>query len=537
MKIGNGQNWSFLNGSWADGPEAGLIPPEGGGKAHIAVTHDREYSDTSARFRFMFRAIHGGARLLFRVQDSMRYYALDIPWCGQQNRNRHFWAGIILADGTPLQRYLHLDRVPGICPEHDRWYEGRVECTGTRIRAWIDGRPAGDICDDTYARGRVGLMGLVTSGNMTPHFAGLQVEGDAVNPSPWNGLALPPEHWITPCREVDPEAFQTFANIIMSKSGELAVSVSFGEPGKGEVRRAVWVRSSNGGRTWSDPEPAGSEQMAAKLWIAADFDTSFLKRDGTWVCVHCEPDAEAAEALSIYESVDEGRTWTGPKPLNVRGEWPAEMAPRFFVYQNPMLRLRDGTLLLTVICSSRVGYYGGRTSTNYVLRSTDDGETWAAPVRCDRDNGYRQDNRWFCPGDFSELGLAEVTDNVVMGFGRPGPWPTMWQVLSMDGGKTWEPAAMGSFPGYCVTLTRTASGAMVAIHRFPYLTANVSHDGGLTWDAGTIIDYPIWANHHTVEVEPNVVLPVYMGHIVEKGQADVRILRLRVTGKGLVLAD
>ena len=119
----------------------------------------------------------------------------------------------------------------------------------------------------------------------------------------------------------------------------------------------------------------------------------------------------------------------------------------------------------------------------------------------------------------------------------------MWQVQSNDGGQTWEPAAFGAFPGYCIpkgrsdlfTLTSTVSGALVAVHRFPYLGANVSYDGGITWDAGTIIDYPLWANHKALEVEPDVVLVVYMGHIVEPGQADNRILRLRVTKHRLAL--
>lgn len=102
LQIGDGSNWSFLDGKWKDGPEGQLIPPDEGGKAYLAVAHKDEYSDFSARFRFKFRYPHAGARFLFRVQDSMRYYALDIPWCGQQNRNRHFWTGIVRADGSPL---------------------------------------------------------------------------------------------------------------------------------------------------------------------------------------------------------------------------------------------------------------------------------------------------------------------------------------------------------------------------------------------------------------------------------------------------
>ena len=54
--------------------------------------------------------------------------------------------------------------------------------------------------------------------------------------------------------------------------------------------------------------------------------------------------------------------------------------------------------------------------TNYVFRSTDDGETWSAPVRCDSNNPHMEgDNRWFCPANFSEVGMAEVTDDVMDG--------------------------------------------------------------------------------------------------------------------------
>ena len=114
----------------------------------------------------------------------------------------------------------------------------------------------------------------------------------------------------------------------------------------------------------------------------------------------------------------------------------------------------------------------------------------------------------------------------------------MWQVQSNDGGQTWQPAAYAPFPGYCSTVTSMASGALVAVHRFPYLCANVSYDGGVTWDAGTILDCAIWANHRAIQVEPDVLLVLYMGDIIEPGQADDnRILRLRVTKQGLAVDE
>ncbi len=526
-RIGDGGEWSFLGGVWADGPDGELSPPESGGEPNFAVLHGREYSDVDMRCRFKFRWGHGGARLLFRVQDSMRYYALDIPWCGQQNRNRHFWAGIVLADGTPLQRYLNLGLVTGICPEHERWYQARVQCVGSRIRAWIDGRPVADIEDRTLAAGRMGLMGEATAGHGTPVFADVQVAGQEVGPSPWQGLAAPPKHWITPCPEVDPETYQGYPSMVKSNSGALMVSLPFHDPNGGPPpRRVVWVRSSDGGRTWSEPE---------EPTLPAGLGGVFVKQDGTWACVHRDVPGMGLEGMVMFESRDEGKTWSDAGPLKIVGELLEDFPPEAGPSGRPV-RLRDGALVAPLFCGVDHGkppYEGGHVvSTNFVIRSTDDGATWSAPVRCDRNNAPDQ-TRWHCPGNFSEMGMAEAADNVVMGFGRPGPWPYMWQVLSRDGGKSWEPAAFAPFPGYCSSLTSTASGALVAVHRFPYLAANLSYDGGITWDAGTIIDYPTWANQHALEVEPDVVFVLYMGHIIDKGQPDVRAIRLRVTGEGL----
>jgi hypothetical protein len=59
-------------------------------------------------------------------------------------------------------------------------------------------------------------------------------------------------------------------------------------------------------------------------------------------------------------------------------------------------------------------------------------------------------------------------------------------------------------------MAMTASGAMVCAHRYPHYAVNVSRDGGLHWDAGTVIDYPVWAMGTVTEVEPDVLLCTYM---------------------------
>jgi hypothetical protein len=537
-EIGDGDQWSFLNGAWQDGPEGALFPPDGGGKEYLAVINKRAYSDFEARFRFKFRHPHGGARFLFRLQDAQHYYALDIPWCGQQNRNRHFWAGIVKVDGKPLQPYLDLQLITGVAPRHDYWYQGRVKCTGPRIQAWIEGRLAADLEDSTFASGRVGLMSLITAGKNSPHFADLEVSGTFQKDTVWRDLEAPAKHWITPNPEVDPETYQTYpSHIVRSKSGELAFVIPYGNPSRGETGKKVWVRSTDKGRTWSKPEPASfPARNPATAFAGNSLGPVVVQEDGTWVSFYFKEEGPIEEAMYAFESKDEGRTWDRRRTVEVQGDWPEEFRLPVSNYDRP-LQLRDGTFLLAVSGKVADPPDFHEVSTNFVFRTTDEGETWSAPVRCDRNNrlpGDKED-RWWCPADFSELALAEVGDNAIIGFGRPRPWPYMWQVQSNDGGHSWAPAAFGPFPGYCITLTRTVSGALVALKRFPYFSANVSWDGGVTWDAGTIVDYPLWANHHAIEAEPDVVLVTYLGHIVEPGQPDVRMLRLRVTRDGLIL--
>jgi hypothetical protein len=538
LHIGEERSWSFMHGKWADGPDDELVPPTGRDVEYMAVKHDEAYADFTARFRFRFRGGYGGARFLFRVQDSRRFYALDIPRCGQQNVARHFWAGIVVADGTPLQRYLNFNLVPGLCARCQDWYEARVEVKGSRLRAWIEGRLVADVEDSTYEVGRLGLCSIVTATFDGANFARLEVQGTPVRGPEWHGLETQRPHWITPCPETDPNVPQSFGNLIQSKSGGVALGIIFGNPNNGEVRRGVIVRSTDGGRTWSPPEAPMLQPRGGEGGYVLGGRANFVRQDGTWVCVFVK-DNKIKGYLYSYESPDEGRTWIGPRPLNIQGEWPEHWVP---VETWRVVRMHDGVLVLPVIAGFNEfgkGDYLFRTS--FTLRSEDDGLTWSQPVWCDSQNSFpKQSIEINTPGHrfaaiIVEVAVAEVTDNVLLGIGRPLRDPYMWQIQSNDGGRTWEPAAIGPFPGYCPSLTRTASGALVATTRFPHFAAHLSRDNGRTWDLPVIVDYAMWANQEAIEVEPDVVLVSYMGDILGPGKADSRIARLRVTPEGLRL--
>ena len=526
MQIGEGSGWTFLNGAWQDGPDGELGPPDGTRVEYLAVREEEAFGDFTASFRFRLRNITP-VRFLFRLQDSRRFYALDIPFGGQQFRSRACWAGMVVADGTPLQRYLNFGLVPGLCACLGRWYDVRVRATGPRLQAWIDDTPVADVEDCTYDSGRIGLGTLQTPYTEAPRFDQVRIEGNQQTPPDWPGLLASPPHWITPCPETDPDTYQSYASIIKSNSGEVTLYLTYGNPNAVERRRAVFIRSQDGGRTWENPEPATLE---------AGFGGPFVRRDDTWVCLHANPD-DADAPLVAYESADDGRTWQGPKPLRIAGGWPSEWRAG-----GPWraVRLHDGALVVPIMVTPADEPQAPTQCpfwTTLVIRSEDDGHSWSAPVLCDADTrGAHQPPAMLrYAARYYEVAMDEAEPGVLVGIGRPDRDPYMWQLRSEDGGRAWEPAAIGHFPGFCPSLTRTASGALVATTRYPHFAAHLSRDSGRTWSRPIIIDYAIWANQQAVEIEPDVVLVTYMGHIMDPGQADSRIARLRVTDQGLVL--
>lgn len=525
LRLGEGA-WTYLNGAWTEGADGELAPPDGTAVEYIAVREDAAYRDFTASFRFKLRSVVT-VRFLFRLRDSRRFYAFEIPFGGQQFRSRACWAGMVVADGTPLQRYLSFGMAPGLCACLGQWYDVRVEAAGPRLRAWINDIPVADVEDHTYTEGRVGFASIQTPYIEAPRIDRVTIAGETYPPNAWSGLRAPAQHWITPCREVDPETYQSYAGLLKTESGEAVLNLTYGNPNCEGPRRAVFIRSRDEGKTWGQPEPSTLEP---------GFGGPFVRRDGTWVCVHSgkkNPDM----GVHCYESGDEGRTWRGPHELRIADGWPAEWRA---VSAWPAVRMRDGALVLPLICAVTDEPKAPSTQpfcSAMVLRSEDDGHTWSAPVLCDadaRDSSLPPALLKYA-GRFYEVAMDETEPGVLVGIGRPDRDPYMWQLRGEDGGRSWEPAAVGHFPGFCPSLTRTASGALVATTRFPHFSARVSHDGGRTWSLPVILDYPAWANQRAVEIEPDVVLITYMGHIMDPGQPDSRIARLRVTGQGLAL--
>ncbi|MDP6107631.1 MAG: hypothetical protein QGI33_04260, partial [Candidatus Brocadiia bacterium] len=83
-------------------------------------------------------------------------------------------------------------------------------------------------------------------------------------------------------------------------------------------------------------------------------------------------------------------------------------------------------------------------------------------------------------------------------------------------------------------LVGTRSGYLVLVKRGPGLSLNISTDGGLNWDEGTIIDFCTSFNGQAIEAEPDVVLVAYPEAMGETLRRPMRMQRIRITPDGPV---
>jgi len=497
LKIGEGAGWSFLGGPWTEDKDGIIRPPDRRNLHSRAFCKARAFKDLTAEFEFNgnYRETGtGSAGLILRAADAHHFYFVWFPWGGQQLRAKHFWAAVAKVEGDGYLRNIKAAWVPGVPSETDRWYNVRVTAEGPTIRVWVDGRRALDVIDSSYSSGYVGLAGYGWYMFRTIRISGREV---------------PPPTWKDPT-EIPTHAFTVGLTSENMPSGCVAPN--------GDVLLAAGntlVRSTDKGRTWGKAEP-----LPDKLGTVTDYgNTMFRTPTGRLIVMLYRPQADIqkpAPEILIAESPDNGRTWSDPVPSQVAPNWPAQ--PKNLVPYGPLVATQDETLLRFLLGGVKeendtftdVRTWSAIHCKAFVIRSTDGGKSWSAPIEIDRPS-WCDTPRGKIPGS---LDLTEPTGvaigNVVTVLVRPVYSPTMWQCWSHNAGATWDAAARATFPGYAQSMVRTRSGAILCAHRYPHYSVNISTDGGLNWDEGTVVDYPVWAMGCMIEVEPDTVLCTYM---------------------------
>ena len=190
-------------------------------------------------------------------------------------------------------------------------------------------------------------------------------------------------------------------------------------------------------------------------------------------------------------------------------------APGGMMVYNSSAFLHQGKLWMTAVYGfDEAPKDGGRgTSSVWVVRSEDDGNTWEVlPVAMGTPGGLGFDESALC-----DNGRGEIL--CVM---RPTPETyNSYQCFSRDGGKTWSAPQDCGFWGYPSNLLRLKDGLLLCTYgyrRDPMgVRAVLSSDGGHTWDvenetvircdgwgSGSDLGYPI-----SVEIEPGHIFTLY----------------------------
>jgi hypothetical protein len=176
--------------------------------------------------------------------------------------------------------------------------------------------------------------------------------------------------------------------------------------------------------------------------------------------------------------------------------------------------LPGGAWILGVYREEGGEAYGG------IIRSTDGGRTWCAPIPIGKGSGVRLD---------AETDVVLLRDGTLYAALR-GDRVNMHFATSGDGGLTWSQVKDIGFRGHCPHFTRLSTGEILLTHRLPATALHVSRDEAKSWQGPYAIDEVGGAYASTVELKDGSVLVVYY----EEGEGSaVRARRFRMKADGV----
>jgi hypothetical protein len=236
-----------------------------------------------------------------------------------------------------------------------------------------------------------------------------------------------------------------FPKMVIRADGELLCTFKTGSPHAGKTGRASLARSSDGGRSWSQPVtvldfPDADDSLDA-VGELPDGTLIFAAVSYTWKGEKLTNDADKDFRAGTYVlfSKDDGRHWSTPAKVNTE--------PYTWAYPyGRIVRLDDGTLLLSC--------FGG-----YIPKGPEDSR---AELEQMLKNGQKPLKPESERGNFCFL------------------------VRSRDGGKTWgDPSLIARYHNE-VTLIALKNGGLMAVIRSDeggHLSSTFSTDRGRSWSA------------------------------------------------------
>jgi len=533
LHIGDGADWHFVNGDWVDGEDGLLSVPEEIIRSegynmqgfHWAFHRKLCYQDCTVRFEVSLEP-HTDAGIILRARDESHFYLLHFPNCGQACRAQHFWVALSKMDDSGYLKCVKMEMVRRVPSTTKLWLPAEVTFVGRRILVRVGDYGYFEAEDDTYpGPGHLGVYLVFRAG--VAQIRNLVVEGAPGSVSPWREDVRQPTNWFHPLPTAE-SVWQQPVDLKRFPDGGLLLlyNLQLEKRADEEAQAAPHlVRSADGGRTWSDPEPFPLVD-SEKSWTPPRMH---LTPAGRLIAMF-----KAEPGWLASESPDRGHTWSEPVPTNLPTSRPHLHG--FGVSPQGFLNLDDGSMLLLMLGghelkdpSHNIWTWGSAHCQAFSCRSEDDGRTWSEPVNMDTPGFDAEGNQYEGNLDLTEPSAVQLANGRIMAFIRPIYSPWMWETWSDDGGVTWGPCVRGPFPGYAApNMVRTASGALLIAHRLPWLTVHCSLDGGRTWQ-GTIIDNGGWSMGSMCEVEPDVVLHCYW----DAYESLMRVQLIQVTPSGI----
>jgi Neuraminidase (sialidase) len=267
--------------------------------------------------------------------------------------------------------------------------------------------------------------------------------------------------------------------------------------------RICMVRSSDDGKTWSEPVVVYDD-----LYENRDPHVSQLK-DGTIVITFFSLKPYPVNGRTVLHrtqmirSTDNGKTWIDdPASFSVENEdWYCSA---------PVRELEDGTLVFPVYHQDgdRELGWGG------VFLSYDNGKNWSSVVPIGKEaNLYLA----------AETDVIRLNDGAWMAVLRGQKEIPMHYSISKDQGKTWSPAKSIGFAGHSPHLNRMSTGEILLTYRGAirkkgidwnvvssiYTAMRISFDEGATWQGPYLMSKSSGAYPSTVELKDKSVLMIF----------------------------
>ncbi|MGC9320423.1 MAG: family 16 glycoside hydrolase, partial [Armatimonadota bacterium] len=334
LQQGEEDNWLFAEGEWR--MEDGVLTQQttaGGGRA--VMVHPA-FSDFELSAELMIHPEGNGVRaaaLILRATGTMTCY-----WVHLDSKNDN----VIAVRSTPGNTWDELGRTP-FTIEDDQWHSVRARCQGPEITVWLDDTEVLTCEDESIAAGYVGLG--TSQGRVS--FRNLQVEGTVTEMGELRS-ETPPYMRISLGEASG--SYQAFPDVCRLQGGDLLCvfyagygHVSLPNDDFPRGGRVCMVRSSDEGRTWTEPEVLHDSPLDDRDPHIAQIS------DGTLICSFFtydpQPDGHVDIAVTIVRSTDGGETWESEGDVLLEG----------FACSAPVREMPDGTLLLGVYQEEREG--------------------------------------------------------------------------------------------------------------------------------------------------------------------------------------